>query len=192
MGLSGLFFVTFLYPIRLKLREPMKEITFRNDVLPLKNELYRLALRITMNREEAEDIVQETLIKVWNRRNEWENIESIEAYSLTVCRNLALDAIKKMGNQVESIETIGIDSVDKSSTPYEQMMHKDRISLVRQLIDSLPEKQRSCMQLRDIEGKPYKEIATVLGITEEQVKVNIFRARQAIKQKYQEYEQYGL
>ena len=170
----------------------MKEITFRNDVLPLKNELYRLALRITMNREEAEDIVQETLIKVWNRRNEWENIESIEAYSLTVCRNLAHDAIKKMGNQVESIETIGIDSVDKSSTPYEQMMHKDRISLVRQLIDSLPEKQRSCMQLRDIEGKPYKEIATVLGITEEQVKVNIFRARQAIKQKYQEYEQYGL
>ena len=141
----------------------MKEITFRNDVLPLKNELYRLALRITMNREEAEDIVQETLIKVWNRRNEWENIDSIESYS-----------------------------VDKSSTPYEQMMHKDRISLVRQLIDSLPEKQRSCMQLRDIEGKPYKEIATVLGITEEQVKVNIFRARQAIKQKYQEYEQYGL
>ena len=91
----------------------MKEITFRNDVLPLKNELYRLALRITMNREEAEDIVQETLIKVWNRRNEWENIDSIEAYSLTVCRNLALDAIKKMGNQVESIETIGIDSVER-------------------------------------------------------------------------------
>ena len=90
----------------------MKEITFRNDVLPLKNELYRLALRITMNREEAEDIVQETLIKVWNRRNEWENIESIEAYSLTVCRNLALDAIKKMGNQVESIDRLCRQIID--------------------------------------------------------------------------------
>ncbi|MBP3756112.1 MAG: sigma-70 family RNA polymerase sigma factor, partial [Prevotella sp.] len=90
------------------------------------------------------------------------------------------------------IDAAGIDSPDKSSTPYEQMMQKDRITLVRQIINSLPEKQRSCMQLRDIEGKPYKEIAAILGITEEQVKVNIFRARQAIKQKYQEFEQYGL
>lgn len=170
----------------------MKEISFRNDVLPLKNELYRLALRITLNREEAEDVVQDTLLKVWNRRNEWQTIESIEAYSLTICRNLALDAMKRMGNHVESIEDTGADSVDRASTPYELMMQKDRISLVRQLINSLPEKQRSCMQLRDIEGKPYKDIAAILGITEEQVKVNIFRARQAIKQKYQEYEQYGL
>jgi len=151
-----------------------------------------LALRITLNREEAEDVVQDTLLKVWNRRNEWQTIESIEAYSLTVCRNLALDAMKRMGNHVESIEDTGADSVDRASTPYELMMQKDRISLVRQLINSLPEKQRSCMQLRDIEGKPYKDIAAILGITEEQVKVNIFRARQAIKQKYQEYEQYGL
>ena len=105
---------------------------------------------------------------------------------------VALDAMKRMGNHVESIEDTGADSVDRASTPYELMMQKDRISLVRQLINSLPEKQRSCMQLRDIEGKPYKDIAAILGITEEQVKVNIFRARQAIKQKYQEYEQYGL
>ena len=43
----------------------MKKISFRNDVLPLKNELYRLALRITLNHAEAEDVVQETMIKVW-------------------------------------------------------------------------------------------------------------------------------
>ena len=49
----------------------MKKVSFRNDVLPLKNELFRLALRITLNRVEAEDIVQDTLIKVWDRRFEW-------------------------------------------------------------------------------------------------------------------------
>ena len=59
----------------------MKKISFRNDILPLKNELYRLAFRITLNAEEAEDIVQETMIKVWNRRTQWNEIESIEAYS---------------------------------------------------------------------------------------------------------------
>jgi RNA polymerase sigma-70 factor (ECF subfamily) len=48
------------------------------------------------------------------------------------------------------------------------------------------------MQLRDFEGKPYKEIAQILGITEEQVKVNIFRARQAIKLQFQKIDNYGL
>lgn len=66
------------------------------------------------------------------------------------------------------------------------------MAIVKRLVDELPEKQRSCMQLRDFEGKPYKEIADVLGITEEQVKVNIFRARQNIKQRYQEFDKYGL
>ena len=77
----------------------MKEISFRNDVLPLKDKLFRLALRITLNREEAEDIVQDTLIKVWNSRDKWQQIDSIEAYSLTIARNLSLDRIKKMDNQ---------------------------------------------------------------------------------------------
>lgn len=79
----------------------MKNISFRNDVLPLKNELYRLALRITLNSAEAEDIVQDTLIKVWNKRDDWQNINSIEAFSLTICRNISLDRLKKRDNQHE-------------------------------------------------------------------------------------------
>jgi RNA polymerase sigma-70 factor (ECF subfamily) len=71
-------------------------------------------------------------------------------------------------------------------------MQRDRVALVRKLMEKLPEKQRTCMQLRDVEGKAYKDIAAVMGITEQQVKVNIFRARQTIKQKFNEYEQYGL
>jgi DNA-directed RNA polymerase specialized sigma24 family protein len=53
----------------------MQEISFRNDVLPLKNKLFRLALRITLNREEAEDVVQDTMIKVWNARERWQDLE---------------------------------------------------------------------------------------------------------------------
>ena len=71
-------------------------------------------------------------------------------------------------------------------------MQQDRIQLVRRLIDNLPEKQRSVMPLRDIEGKSYKEIAQILDISEEQVKINIFRARQTIRQKFIETEKYGL
>ena len=133
----------------------MKKVSFRNDVLPLKNELFRLALRITLNRAEAEDIVQDTLIKVWNRREEW-------------------------------------NAIDASSNPQDRMIQTDKVRLIRQSVDGLPEKQRSCMQLRDFEGKTYKEIAGVLDISEEQVKVNIFRARQTVKQKYLKLDNYGL
>ena len=170
----------------------MKKVSFRNDVLPLKNELFRLALRITLNRVEAEDIVQDTLIKVWDRRFEWENIDSIEAFSLTVCRNLSLDRLRKKENSNDSLEDVNIAEPVASSNPQDRMIQEDRVSLVRQIIDSLPEKQRSCMQLRDFEGKSYKEIAQVLDITEEQVKVNIFRARQMVKQKYLKLGNYGL
>ena len=170
----------------------MKKVSFRNDVLPLKNELFRLALRITLNRAEAEDIVQDTLIKVWNRREEWNAIDSIEAFSLTVCRNLSLDRIRKKGNDNDSLEDVKAAEPLASSNPQYRMIQTDKVRLIRQIVDGLPEKQRSCMQLRDFEGKTYKEIAGVLDISEEQVKVNIFRARQTVKQKYLKLDNYGL
>lgn len=170
----------------------MKNISFRDDILPLKNQLFRLALRITLNRFEAEDIVQDTLIKVWNRRSDWEDIDSIEAFSLMICRNLSLDRIKKKENDNNSLEDVkGVEPLS-SSNPQDRMIQADRVNLIRQIVDSLPEKQRSCMQLRDFEGKSYKEIAVILDITEEQVKVNIFRARQAVKQRYLKLDNYGL
>ena len=170
----------------------MKKVSFRNDVLPLKNELFRLALRITLNRAEAEDIVQDRLIKVWNRREEWNAIDSIEAFSLTVCRNLSLDRIRKKGNDNDSLEDVKAAEPLASSNPQDRMIQTDKVRLIRQIVDGLPEKQRSCMQLRDFEGKTYKEIAGVLDISEEQVKVNIFRARQTVKQKYLKLDNYGL
>ena len=170
----------------------MKKISFRNDVLPLKNEIFRLALRITLNRAEAEDIVQDTLIKVWDKRYEWDSIDSIEAFSLRICRNLALDRLKKKDNNNDSFEDKNVAEPPSAHNPQELMIQQDRVRLVREIVNSLPEKQRSCMQLRDFEGKQYKEIADILGITEEQVKVNIFRARQTVKLRYQKIEEDGL
>lgn len=170
----------------------IKQVSFRNDVLPLKNALYRLALRITLNSAEAEDIVQDTLIKVWNKRESWAGIDSIEAFSMTICRNLALDRIDRRGSHNASIDEQGIDSQDSAATPLEQTQQRDSVALVRQIIDSLPVNQRMCIQLRDFEGKTYKEIAAALDMTDEQVKINIFRARQTIKQRFTQIDGYGL
>jgi RNA polymerase sigma-70 factor (ECF subfamily) len=70
-----------------------------------------------------------------------------------------------------------------SPSPQQQLEREERIDSIHQTMNSLPEKQRTAMQLRDFEGKSYREIADVMQISEDQVKINIYRARQAVKQK---------
>lgn len=169
----------------------MQEISFRDNILPLKDKLFRLALRITFDRAEAEDVVQDTMIRVWNKREEWTQFGSIEAYCLTVAKNLAIDRSQK--KEAQNVElTPEMEEESEISGPYDQLVNNERMSIIHRLINELPEKQRLIMQLRDIEGESYKEIAKILNLTEEQVKVNLFRARQKVKQRYLEIDEYGL
>ena len=131
-------------------------------------------------------------MEVLNARDRWQELDSIEAYSLTIARNLSLDRIKKKENTNDSLEDVKVAEPLSSSNPQDRMIAEDKINLVKQIVDGLPEKQRSCIQLRDFEGKTYKEIAEILEITEEQVKINIFRARQTVKQRYLKLDNYGL
>lgn len=169
----------------------MKKLSFRDDVLPLKDKIFRLALRITLSRAEAEDIVQDVLIKVWNRRDDLAEVDSIEAYSLTVCRNLSLDRLQRKENDNVNLDDAPPTEAD-DAPPDLQMIRNERIDNIKQLIERLPIPQRAAMQLRDMEGKTYKEISAITGQTEEQVKVNIFRARQYIRKQIEKIENYGL
>ena len=157
----------------------MENISFRTTVLPLSDRLYRLALRITMNKAEAEDVVQDTLLKVWECREDWNQINNLEAFAIATCRNRALDVVKRAGRDTENLDEMAHFS---SQTPPEQLEAREEISLVRRLMDSLPEVQRTIMLLRDIEGKTYQEIAQTLDISETQVKVYLHRARTKIKE----------
>ena len=159
----------------------MENISFRSAVLPMADRLYRLALRITMNKAEAEDVVQDTLLKVWEHRGEWEQISNLEAYAIASCRNRALDVVKQKGRSTKSL-----DEVDNSQwslvNVQSSMEAREQLSLVRRLMDTLPEVQRTIMLLRDIEGRTYQEIAQALCISETQVKVYLHRARTKVKE----------
>lgn len=159
--------------------------------MPLKDKLYRMALRITFDMAEAEDIVQDTLIKVWDKREEWPQLASIEAYCMTICRNLSLDRREKKEAQHIALDE-NLHNRPDVSTPYDKMAASDSIRILGELLKGLPQTQQDIVQLREIEGKSYKEIATVLNLSEEQVKVYLFRARQRIKQRYKEIQGYGL
>lgn len=169
----------------------MKEIRFRDEILPLKDKLFRLALRITLSREEAEDVVQDTLLKMWERRDSWEEIDSLEAFCLTMCRNLAIDrhGAARHNNLPLNEE---LDSAPSRSTPLDELDDRMRVENLHRFIDQLPEVWRSIMLLRDSEGKRYDEIAGILGISESQVKVYLHRARTRLREQMDKLDQHGL
>lgn len=153
-------------------------IDFHTDILPLRDRVFRLALRITLDRHEAEDIAQETFVRVWERREQWSEIENIQAYCLSVCHRLAVDHVRQ--RQLHAQKEPEIAEHQRAALMTEEP--DERIDVVHQLINQLPELQRTIMQLRDIEGLRYNEIADVTGLTETQVKVYLHRARTRIKE----------
>lgn len=167
--------------------------TFTSDILPLKNKLHRFATRYLGNEVEAQDVVQDVMIKVWNRREDIEHLENLEAWCMTVTRNLSLDRLKssKRKNTVQMPEGLDVTDGDRH-TPYHNVASGDMMKNIDGLMNTLPEKQRQVMQLRDIEGFSYKEISDILVIDLNQVKVNLFRARKFIREKLFEMNAYGL
>ncbi len=164
---------------------------FRDNILPLKDKLFRIALRITFDRAESEDIVQDTMIRAWDKREEWQTIDSIEAFCMTVCRNLAIDRSQKV--EAKNLElTPEISEQKETADPDDRLASDERVEIIYKLMNQLPPPQREIMELRDIEGMSYKEISKVLNLSEEQVKVYLFRARQKIKKSFTNIDNYGL
>ncbi len=170
----------------------MKELDFRTDLLPLKDKLFRLALRILLDSAEAEDTVEDTFVRVWEGRKTAGHIDNLEAYCMTICRNLALDRSAKREAQNVSLDTADHDAPDRSPDAETAMEWQEKADLVKRFFNQLPEKQRMVMHLRDVEEKTTKETAEILCITEEQVKVTLLRARRAIREKIEKLEHYGL
>lgn len=153
---------------------------FKKQVLPLKNKLFRFANRLLEDREEAEDMVQEVFIKLWNRRDKLDEYRSVEALAMVTTRNLCLDKLKRRKIIIERMENLKdemTDSQQDQKTDLSDIVHK-----IHQIIQTLPEQQQSIIQLRDIEGYDFEEIAELLDMNENAVRVNLSRARKKIRE----------
>jgi len=170
--------------------DDMSVEAFQAKVLPVKNKLYRFAIKLLQSEEDAKDVVQEVLIKVWNKREELGHLKSFEAWCMTVTRNLSIDKLKSKHNRSRSFPE-GFEVEEKRKGPHESL-EIDAMKRVNQFIQELPEKQKQIITLRDIEGYTYNEISEILDIDLNQVKVNLFRARKSIKENLLNINSYGL
>ncbi len=164
---------------------------FTKRILPIKDKLYRFSLRIVGNVAEAEDVVQEVLIKIWSKHQEMAQYQNVEAWCMKLTKNLSIDKLRSKHNRVGMLPE-SYELTSKASTPEELLQAKDTVAQIRTLIAELPEKQQMIIQLRDIEEMSYQEIAVALEISMDQVKTNLFRARKKIRAQLINTESYGL
>ncbi|MEI7661180.1 MAG: RNA polymerase sigma factor [Bacteroidota bacterium] len=153
---------------------------FQNRVYPLKDKLFRFAKRYLDNTEEAEDLVQEVFIKLWNRRDRLDEYRSVEALAMITTKNLCLDKLKARRYPVENIEN---HRLFLENMPGETRAdYSDLIDGIHQAMKMLPEQQRTIVHLRDIEGYEYEEIAEILEMNENAIRVALSRARKRIRE----------
>src|SRR5437868_1568886 len=121
---------------------------FNERILPVKSKLYRFALKFMRDKQEAEDIVQEVLIKIWKHHDRYAELENFEAWCMKLVRNQSLDRLKSIHYKTQLLK-ISPETESGNKTPYQYMELADRMQTVHQLIDSLPEKQKEVIHLRD-------------------------------------------
>ena len=151
----------------------------------MQDTLYRLAHSILHNREEAEDAVQESLIKLWTKREELEKLDNIKFYALRITRNYCLDKIKLRKNIVGEIDYLKIQSL--SSTPEQHLEIKNLITAVQDILKLLPEQQRVLVHLRNVEELSFEEIASITDLSINNIRVTLSRARKNINEIYEKH-----
>ena len=170
--------VIFYKSRRLLSRMDLRE--FQERVYPLKNKIFRFAKRLLDQTEEAEDMVQETFIRLWNRRERLDEYRSVEALAMITIKNLCLDRIRGRRYPMEDFDD---HRGFLENLPEEQGAdHSELIQGIHQAIRKLPPQQQMIVHLRDVEGYEYDRIAEITGMNENAVRVALSRARKRIRE----------
>jgi RNA polymerase sigma factor (sigma-70 family) len=163
--------------------------TFKIEVLSIKDRLFRFAKRIINNLPEAEDIVQEVFIRLWKKRDHLAEYRSVEALAMIITKNLCYDYLKSKNRLTD--ELTNLNDRDSECVVELQTEFTESHNLIKELINRLPYKQRMIIQLRDIEGFEFEEIAEITGTNSNAVRVNLSRARKTIRESIVKKHNYG-
>jgi len=164
---------------------------FLDQIQGIRDRVFRVAKRILISKEEAEDATQEVILKLWNmEESKRKSFNNLEAYTITMAKNHCLDRIKSKQAQVLSLN----EQFQSQPSPslQKQIEVSNEMEWVVKLIDQLPERERMILQLREIEQYEFDQIASLMEIPEGTVRVYLSRIRKKIKKQFIEIQSHGI
>ncbi|MEP5340445.1 MAG: RNA polymerase sigma factor [Algibacter sp.] len=168
----------------------MTQTEFLNIVMPFKDKVFRLAKRLLVSTEEAEDATQEVLLKLWKNKKKIGEYKNVEAFSMTMTKNFCFDKLKS--KQAQNLKIVHSNYEDKQTPLQKQVELVDSVNWVERIIKDLPEQQKVIIQLRDIEEYDLDEIAKMLDMNNTAVRVALSRARKTIREQLTNTHNYGI
>lgn len=152
--------------------------------------MFRISRRLLVSTEEAEDAVQEVILKLWRNRNKFSDYKNLEAYAITLTKNWCFDQLKSKHSQ--NIKLVHSNYEDHTQSLQKSIEVNDSLSWVEFHMNSLPRNQKLILQLRDIEHFEFNEIAEMLDMNETAIRVSLSRARKRIREKLTQTHNYGI
>lgn len=168
----------------------MTQTDFLKVVLPFKDKVFRLAKRLLVSTEEAEDATQELYFKLWKNKEQIEAYNNVEAFAMTMTKNYCYDRLKS--KQASNLTLVHNNYKEKDTSLEKTVEYKDSVNKVHELIEKLPEQQKIIIQLRDIEEYDFDEICKMVDMKPTAVRVALSRARKTIKEELIKTYNYGI
>lgn len=157
---------------------------FNQRILPVQGRLFRMAQLFLRSRVEAEDVMQDVLLRLWTNRDELENYTSLEALALKMTRNVCLDRLKSHSRQKMTHDADLPDVQTADASPYYLTEQADSNNLIHRLIGELPDQQKLVLHLRDVEEYSFEEIEEFTGLSINNIRVILSRARLKLRENY--------
>ncbi len=173
--------VTLFHLFRLNSRMELNE--FKIKILPMRHKLQNYALKLCNDSLDAEDVVQEVLIKLWNQRDKLNEYRNLESLAMSITHNHCIDICRTRKAAAVSYENVQLAD-KKEYLPDTILEIKDECSLMKIIIDSLPPIQRTIIYMKDVEGYEAEEIGEITGCAPETIRSNLSRGRKKVREKY--------
>lgn len=160
----------------------MSQEIFKAEILPMREKLFYLAQKFLVDGQDAEDAVQEVLLKLWHTRDNLLNYDNVAAFATTVLKNHCLDRLKTK-NRTESLDESHTIRAG-TDNPYLELERKSSEEMIRQIIETLPSLQQAIIRMKDMEEYEVEEIAEITGTKPDAVRVNLSRARKKVREEF--------
>ena len=168
----------------------MNQNEFMLLVNPFKDKVFRMAKRLLVSTEEAEDATQEVLVKLWNKNGSLDEYKSIEAVAMTMTKNYCLDQLKS--KRASNMKIVHNNFTDREPGLQQKVEDRDTWNWVEKIINDVPEQQKLIVQMRDIEEMEFEEIGKILEMNESAIRTALSRARKTIRETMIKTHHYGI